>query len=189
MLLFTFGCSSMKKEETIVQKDNKVLNNVNKEETKEVITKPEEEKNDEKRDNIQNSGTTTTVKNNDVKKEESKSKTENKKQAVNNSENKTTTKQEEEKPTPKEKPIWEQLGMSEYDYYNKPAQKFKTVNFKLEDYHNSIDEAMAACNSAGLKIKQENPSGATFLCEPVKSIPGKLLGVWIYWEKTTDKSN
>ena len=82
--------------------------------------------------------------------------------------NDTVSKNENSDATPK---VWEELGMSEYDYYNKPIWNWATIT------HSNLD----SCIADGEKAKQEElnkGSGKAVLynCYHLYSHSGKYLG-------------
>lgn len=86
----------------------------------------------------------------------------------------TTTTQE----TPKQPTAWEQLGISEYDYYNSPMLKWQKVT------HSDFD----SCNASGkeaTKVKINPETGesyqdyTSYWCYGVNSYSGRSLGVML----------
>ncbi len=77
-------------------------------------------------------------------------------------------KQEEKK----EMTAWEELGMSEDDYYNKPAWSWAKVDFAIEKY-GSQENCFNAC------IKYGEESGMGFSCSTINSASGRYLGEMI----------
>lgn len=77
-------------------------------------------------------------------------------------------KQEEKK----EMTAWEELGMSEDDYYNKPAWSWAKVDFAIEKY-GSQENCFNAC------IKYGEESGMGFSCSTINSTSGRYLGEMI----------
>ena len=104
-------------------------------------------------------------------------------------ENKTTTNVKKEEPKqestqvqqpvtqpeseqPKHEPTaWENLGISEYDYYHKPMWSWARVDYKVEDY-GSLEKAHQACIDAGNKIEDS----ISFSCTNINSYSGDYLG-------------
>lgn len=77
-------------------------------------------------------------------------------------------KQEEKK----EMTAWEELGMSEDDYYNKPAWSWARVDFPVEKYGSE-----EACFNACIKYGEESEMG--FSCSTINSASGRYLGEMI----------
>lgn len=114
------------------------------------------------------------------------SKTESNKTENNNHVVQSNTKSEEQPKqnvtiteTPKveqpkvEKKPWEELGISENDYYNKPMWNWMTVEFDVNTY-GSQSAAESACRDSGNKKAEEE--GLGFSCTNVLSYSGKYLG-------------
>lgn len=78
------------------------------------------------------------------------------------------TKQEEKK----ELNVWEELGMTEDEYYNKPAWKWAKVDFAIEKY-GSEDACFNAC------VKYGESTGMGFSCSTINSASGRYLGEMI----------
>lgn len=82
---------------------------------------------------------------------------------------------------PKEEPKkdlkeWEKMGISEYDYHNKPMWNWMKISFKLEDYGSQI-ATENACREYGNKKAEEESLG--FSCTNVLSYSGRYLGEYI----------
>ncbi len=68
---------------------------------------------------------------------------------------------------PEEKNIWDELGMSEYDYYNSPMLKWQYVT------HSTFD----SCQLEGENTIDDSNSGYTqYWCYEVTSFSGNFLG-------------
>ena len=77
-------------------------------------------------------------------------------------------KQEEKK----EITAWEELGMTEDEYYNKPAWSWARVDFPVEKYGSE-----EACFNACIKYGEESEMG--FSCSTINSASGRYLGEMI----------
>ena len=77
-----------------------------------------------------------------------------------------------EQPKVEKKP-WEELGISENDYYNKPMWNWMTVEFDVNTY-GSQSAAESACRDSG--NKKAEAEGLGFSCTNVLSYSGKYLG-------------
>lgn len=77
-----------------------------------------------------------------------------------------------EQPKVEKKP-WEELGISENDYYNKPMWNWMTVEFDVNTY-GSQSTAESACRDSG--NKKAEAEGLGFSCTNVLSYSGKYLG-------------
>ena len=71
----------------------------------------------------------------------------------------------------KPKTAWEELGISEYDYYNKPMWSWARVDYKVEDY-GSFDKTHQACIDDGNKLDDI----ISFACTNINSFSGDYLG-------------
>lgn len=72
----------------------------------------------------------------------------------------------------KEINVWEELGMSEDEYYNKPMWKWAKIDFSIEEY-GSEDACFNAC------IKYGESTGMGFSCSTINSPSGRYLGEMI----------
>ena len=126
--------------------------------------KNEEEQNENKENNKTESNKTEN--NNQVVQSNTK-REEQSKQNVTKSE---TSKVEQPKV---EKKPWEELGISENDYYNKPMWNWMTVEFDVNTY-GSQSAAESACRDSG--NKKAEAEGLGFSCTNVLSYSGKYLG-------------
>lgn len=77
-----------------------------------------------------------------------------------------------EQPKVEKKP-WEELGISENDYYNKPMWNWMSVEFDVNTY-GSQSAAESACRDSG--NKKAEAEGLGFSCTNVLSYSGKYLG-------------
>ena len=77
-------------------------------------------------------------------------------------------KQEEKK----EITAWEELGMTEDEYFNKPAWSWARVDFSVEKYGSE-----EACFNACIKYGEESEIG--FSCSTINSASGRYLGEMI----------
>ena len=68
---------------------------------------------------------------------------------------------------------WEELGISEYDYYNKPMWNWMTIEFDVNSYGTQY-AAERACRESG--NKKAEAEGLGFSCTNVLSYSGKYLG-------------
>ena len=67
---------------------------------------------------------------------------------------------------------WEELGMTEDEYYNKPAWSWAIVDFPVEKYGSE-----EACFNACIKYGEESKMG--FSCSTINSASGRYLGEMI----------
>ena len=80
-----------------------------------------------------------------------------------------------EQPKVEKKP-WEELGISENDYYNKPMWSWMKIEFDVNSY-GSQSATESACREYGNKKAEEE--GLGFSCTNVLSYSGKYLGEYI----------
>ena len=69
--------------------------------------------------------------------------------------------------------MWEELGISEYDYYNKPMYSWEKIDFK----------SMNECLEYGDNYKPYLDGEVLYNCHDVLSTSGKFLGVMFDTEK------
>lgn len=91
--------------------------------------------------------------------------------------NEEVEKQEEQKEetikeTPKKIKIWDELGITEYEYYNTPMWKWATVDFSIEKY-GTQDACFNACTEYG------ESTGMGYSCSIINSYSGRYLGEMI----------
>lgn len=84
---------------------------------------------------------------------------------------KTTTTTQDNKQSVESKKVWEELGISEYDYYHKPMWRWARIDYSVDTY--GTEEAThQACIDAGSKL--ENIT--SFTCYNINSYSGDYLG-------------
>ena len=71
----------------------------------------------------------------------------------------------------KVKTAWEELGISEYDYYNSPMWSWARVDYSIKDY-GSFENTHQACIDAGNSIEDIT----SFSCTNINSYSGNYLG-------------
>lgn len=71
-----------------------------------------------------------------------------------------------------EKPIWEELEISEYDYYHKPMWSWGRVDYSIEEY-GSESKAREKCVEDGNLLFEQ---GVPFACTTINSYAGNYLG-------------
>lgn len=84
-------------------------------------------------------------------------------------------KEEVKQPAPQNN-YWDSLGISEYDYYNKPAHSWARLDFKSSDYGN-YEATLNACKNYGNEYISKNGGG--YFCDSVNSYSGNYLGEMI----------
>lgn len=80
----------------------------------------------------------------------------------------------EEQPS-REQTAWEELGISEYDYYHKPLWSWARIDFSIDDY-GTEENTKNACISKGNKLMEESQEGLGFSCQSILSYAGNYLG-------------
>ena len=80
-------------------------------------------------------------------------------------------KEEELKP----KTAWEELGISEYDYYHKPMWSWGRVDFSIETYK-TYEKTREACITKGEEYFEQ---GLGYSCTSINSYSGDYLGEMI----------
>lgn len=117
---------------------------------------------------------TTTTKKNNIKNSTTKN------------ENKTTNKevieQTQENTTSKNDKPWDKFGVTEDDYYNKPAYKWEKVDFSIEKY-GTESKTRKACLAYGDNYEPYLNGEVSFNCDSVFSLSGKYLGEMFHTEK------
>lgn len=81
------------------------------------------------------------------------------------------------------KNIWEELGMTEYQYYNEPVNSYEKINFSVKDY-GTRENAKNACLEYGDNYEPYLNGEEAYHCSTVYSASGKYLGEWFHTEKT-----
>jgi len=181
---FTFFFNHSKSEEVLDNKEVEI-NNVNEEsqipESLEENDKLEEEiildtKEEENKSN-----------NKESKEESIKESVDTKNDTVTNNvpkvdDKKETTKKEEpkeevivdkvEKEEVKELTAWEELGITEHDYYNKPMWSWARIDFSIKDYK-TYEKTREACIAKGEEYFDQ---GLGYSCTGINSYSGDYLG-------------
>jgi len=79
---------------------------------------------------------------------------------------------QESTPEPKKEPTpWESLGISEYDYYNKPMWSWARVDYSVKTY-GTLEQTHQACIDAGNELDDI----ISFSCDNINSYSGDYLG-------------
>ena len=98
----------------------------------------------------------------------------------NNSNSVTKEEPKKEEVVPKEEEVkpkiaWEELGISEYDYYHKPMWSWGRVDFSIETY-NTYEKTREACITKGEEYFEQ---GLGYSCTSINSYSGDYLGEMI----------
>ena len=75
----------------------------------------------------------------------------------------------------KEMTIWEELGITESDYYNKPMWSWARVDFSIKDYK-TYEKTREACIAKGEEYFEQ---GLGYSCTSINSYSGDYLGEMI----------
>ena len=185
---FGFFFFNYSKSEKI--QDNKKIEYNNVDEKNEIIVEDSDKDNiieEETNDNVIEDNPDKNKENNSVnnKKEENKPITQtpqnnsnisnDSKKKEKKEENKPVEKTEEVKEEPKKEPTsnaWDELGISEYDYYNKPMWNWARIDFSIKDYK-TYEKTREACVSKGEEYFNE---GYGYSCTSINSYSGDYLG-------------
>ena len=184
---FIFFFNHSKSEEVLDNKEVEI-NNVNENnEISESLDKNDEVEHEE----VQNNKEEENKSNNKESKEESKNNSvDTKKDTVTNNVPKVENKKE---PTIKEEKkeevivdkvveeevkkltAWEELGITEHDYYNKPMWSWARIDFSINDYK-TYEKTREACIARGEEYFKE---GLGYSCTSINSYSGDYLGEMI----------
>ena len=98
----------------------------------------------------------------------------------NNSNFVTKEEPKQEEAVPKEEEVkpktaWEELGISEYDYYHKPMWSWGRVDFSIETYK-TYEKTREACITKGEEYFEQ---GLGYSCTSINSYSGDYLGEMI----------
>lgn len=88
----------------------------------------------------------------------------------NNTKQNTTVVEEKKQDVKKE--AWEELGISEYDYYHKPMWSWARVDFSIDEYKTE-QKTKEACESKGQEYFEQ---GLGYSCTSINSYAGTYLG-------------
>lgn len=129
------------------------------------------ESSDEKINEIENSNELTNS--SAIKESKSAEKKEEKKSEENKNNNiKQNTTIVEEPKSEDKKTAWDELGISEYDYYHKPMWNWQRIDFSIDEYKTE-QKTKEACISKGNEYFEQ---GIGYSCSSVTSYAGTYLG-------------
>lgn len=177
-IIYHYSVSKNKETNSIPNNiDNVIDKNSNKDDSNSITNEEQEDNDPIKEEQTSNIDEKPKVENNTSNNE--KPKKENKPTNPSNSGTTTTTPnyqppKVEEKP-PKEQTAWEELGISEYDYYHKPVWSWARIDFSVDDY-GTEENTKNACISKGNKLMKESQEGLGFSCQSILSYAGNYLG-------------
>ncbi len=90
----------------------------------------------------------------------------------NNKENDSTQEEDNSTQQVENNNPWDDLGITEYDYYNKPMWSWARVDYSIKEYE-TIEKTQQACIDAGNNMMEEILS---FSCTSINSYSGDYLG-------------
>lgn len=186
ILLSLSGMIGIYKFYNSIKIDNKTAENIIKKNDEKKIEKDKASETKDDNQEVKDSPKNEEGKKDNNENNKAESKTESNKTENNNHVVPSNTKSEEqlkqnvtktetpkvEQPKVENKP-WEELGISENDYYNKPMWNWMTVEFDVNTY-GSQSAAESACRDSG--NKKAEAEGLGFSCTNVLSYSGKYLG-------------
>ena len=186
ILLSLSGMIGIYKFYNSIKIDNKTAENIIKKNDEKKIEKDKASETKDDNQEVKDSPKNEEGKKDNNENNKTESKTESNKTENNNHVVQSNTKSEEqpkqnvtktetpkvEQPKVENKP-WEELGISENDYYNKPMWNWMTVEFDVNTY-GSQSAAESACRDSG--NKKAEAEGLGFSCTNVLSYSGKYLG-------------
>jgi len=88
-----------------------------------------------------------------------------------NTNNNSSSNTQNNKQSVETKTAWEELGISEYDYYHKPMWSWARIDYSVETY-GSYEKAHQACIDAGSSLENI----ISFSCSSINSYSGDYLG-------------
>lgn len=97
-------------------------------------------------------------------------KTDNGNKSNNNTKQNTTVVEEQNSKV--EKTAWEELGISEYDYYHKPMWSWQRIDYSIDEFKTE-QKTKEACLSKGDEYFKQ---GIGYSCTSVNSYAGTYLG-------------
>ena len=156
-----------KNDEKKIEKDKASETKDYNQEVKDSLKNEEEQNENNKNNKTESKPESNKTENNNQVVQSNTKKEEQSKQNVTKSE---TSKVEQPKV---EKKPWEELGISENDYYNKPMWNWMTIEFDVNTYGSQY-AAESACRDSG--NKKAEAEGLGFSCTNVLSYSGKYLG-------------
>lgn len=147
------------------------------ENTSEEIVKEKEVENDNKLNNKEVKTEDEKEKNEVIKESVKPEETKKKENSINNNSN--TEVKEEEKvqnntkdETNEIQKAWDELGITEDEYYNKPMWSWARIDYSINEYK-TYEKTREACMKKGEELFQE---GYGYSCTSINSYSGKYLG-------------
>lgn len=178
--------NELKDNKTIVDKEKSTKDKTEKDEKFEIVEDNSESEESVEIKEEKNNDSVTTKEQTDTSKEEikntnevitkpSNSQTYKEDNPSNNTKQDVNVPQDNKVETPKpvEKKPWVDLGISEYDYYNKPAHSWAEIDFSVKNY-GTQELTLKACQDYGNSYIAEHSGG--YWCNSVNSYSGDYLG-------------
>ncbi len=135
-----------------------------------------ENNNQTKNDNVSNVKSDSKVNTKDTVKDYESNDTTNdidsKKEEIKEEKNNVEVPKEENVKTEITKNPWDELGISEYDYYHKPMWKWARIDYSIEEYK-TYEKTREACIAKGEEYFNE---GYGYSCTSINSYSGDYLG-------------
>lgn len=157
--------------DNFVDNDNSYTKDGN--ENPEITSKNEEDVNISSKVVNKSENTSATSKSLSTTKLSTTNKTTTKNEKVTYDNQNTPSKQTSTTTTTKKQEVWEVLGISKDDYYNKPAHSWERVDFK----------SYKECYDYGYSYEPYVSGEETFNCSEITSLSGKFLGIMFETEK------
>lgn len=178
--------NELKDNKTIVDKEKSTKDKTEKDEKFEIVEDNSESEESGEIKEEKNNDSVTTKEQTDTSKEEikntnevitkpSNSQTYKEDNPSNNTKQDVNVPQDNKVETskPVEKKPWDDLGISEYDYYNKPAHSWAEIDFSVKNY-GTQELTLKACQDYGNSYIAEHSGG--YWCNSVNSYSGDYLG-------------
>lgn len=159
--------ASNKEQLTVKNENSKVESNTSKKEE----TKQENNNSSSHQENNVSNNTT----DNDSSNNNSNSTTNDSPPTSNNDNNNSKPETPKVDEPSKDPTAWEELGISEYDYYHKPIWSWARIDFSVDDY-GTEENTHNACISKGNQFMEESTNGLGFSCQSILSYAGNYLG-------------
>ena len=162
---------SNKNNENVEDNTKESLNIDSKEITQEVDQNETKDNNSNKEEKIEEQETPKEKQNTNEEKKTNSNSNKNTQSSIQEKKEEATTTTQDNKQSVESKKVWEELGISEYDYYHKPMWSWARIDYSVDTY--GTEEAThQACIDAGNKL--ENITSYT--CYNINSYSGDYLG-------------
>lgn len=162
---------SNKNNENVEDNTKESLNIDSKEITQEVDQNETKDNNSNKEEKIEEQETPKEKQNTNEEKKTNSNSNKNTQSSIQEKKEEATTTTQDNKQSVESKKVWEELGISEYDYYHKPMWSWARINYSVDTY--GTEEAThQACIDAGSNL--ENIT--SFACYNINSYSGDYLG-------------